>query len=305
VIIGATRGTGDLVAAPPVLEQTVDVALPVHNEERTLLANVRSLHSCLSTLTPLRFRITIVENGSTDRTWALAQQLSSELPEVQAIRLEAAGKGRAVREAWAGSDADVVAYMDVDLSTGLNAFLPLIAPLLTGHSDLAAGCRLAHGAQVRRGVKREILSRGYNILVRTALRVRFRDGQCGFKAGRRATVQALLPLVADDTWFFDTELLVRAERAGLRIHEIPVDWIDDLDTRVRIKHVVSTDLRGIWRLLRSPMGRSGAVLGLGPGVGAGDDPGAVLGGLGDDPDPDTTDTRVPRQVDPDEVGAPR
>ena len=138
--------------------------------------------------------------------------------------------------------------MDVDLSTDLNALLPLVAPLLSGHSDIAIGTRLAHGARVIRGPKREIISRCYNLLLRIALRARFSDAQCGFKAIRACQARQLLPLVADMGWFFDTELLVLAERAGLRIHEVPVDWTDDSDSRVDIVDTALGDLRGIARL---------------------------------------------------------
>jgi hypothetical protein len=138
--------------------------------------------------------------------------------------------------------------MDVDLSTDLNALLPLVAPLLSGHSDLAIGTRLARGSRVIRGPKREVISRGYNLLLRTLMGARFSDAQCGFKAIRRDQAQALLPLTQDTGWFFDTELLVLAERAGLRIHEIPVDWIDDLDSRVDIVATALADLRGMARL---------------------------------------------------------
>jgi hypothetical protein len=139
--------------------------------------------------------------------------------------------------------------MDVDLSTDLDALLPLVAPLLSGHSDVAIGTRLAHSSRVQRGLKRELISRMYNRILHTVLRVRFSDAQCGFKAVRRDALEELLPLVEDEAWFFDTELLVLAERAGLRIHEVPVDWIDDPDSRVDIVATASADLRGVWRLL--------------------------------------------------------
>jgi putative flippase GtrA len=138
--------------------------------------------------------------------------------------------------------------MDVDLSTDLNALLPLVAPLLSGHSDLAIGTRLARGSRVIRGPKRELISRGYNVLLHTLMGARFSDAQCGFKAIRRDQARALLPLTQDTGWFFDTELLVLAERAGLRIHEVPVDWIDDLDSRVDIIGTALADLRGMARL---------------------------------------------------------
>jgi putative flippase GtrA len=163
--------------------------------------------------------------------------------------LERKGRGRALRTAWSASDARVVAYMDVDLSTDLRALLPLVAPLLSGHSDVAIGTRLAHGARVVRGPKRELISRGYNAILHTVLRARFSDAQCGFKAVRREALGVLLDDVKDDGWFFDTELLVLAQRRGLRIHEVPVDWIDDPDSRVDIVSTALTDLRGVARLL--------------------------------------------------------
>ena len=152
---------------------------------------------------------------------------------------------------WAESDAAVLVYMDVDLSTDLNALLPLVAPLISGHSDLAIGSRLRHGSRVTRGPKREVISRGYNLLVRGALRTRFSDAQCGFKAIRADVAREVLPLVEDDAWFFDTELLVLAERAGLRIHEVPVDWVDDPDSRVDLLRTALDDVRGIARLGRN------------------------------------------------------
>jgi putative flippase GtrA len=145
--------------------------------------------------------------------------------------------------------------MDVDLSTSLPALLPLVAPLLSGHRDVTIGSRLAPGAHVVRGPKRELISRSYNLLLKLLLRGRFSDAQCGFKALRRDAAQKLLPLVEDNEWFFDTELLVTAERLGLRIGEVPVDWVDDLDSRVQIVSTAADDLRGVWRMLiRRPKG---------------------------------------------------
>ncbi len=226
----------------------VDIVVPVRNEERDLAPSVRRLVGYLREGFPFRARITIADNGSTDATWAIASRLARELPEVRAIHMELPGRGRALRAIWAQSDAEVLAYMDVDLSTDLNALLPLVAPLLSGHSDLAIGTRLARGSRVIRGPKRELISRSYNMLLRTLMGARFSDAQCGFKAIRRDQARALLPLTQDTGWFFDTELLVLAERAGLRIHEIPVDWVDDLDSRVDIIATALADLRGMARL---------------------------------------------------------
>ena len=226
----------------------VDIVVPVRNEERDLAPSVRRLVGFLRESFPFSARITIADNGSTDATWAIAGRLARELPEVRAVHMELPGRGRALRAIWSQSEAEVLAYMDVDLSTDLNALLPLVAPLLSGHSDLAIGTRLARGSRVIRGPKRELISRGYNLLLRTLMGARFSDAQCGFKAIRRDQARALLPLTRDTGWFFDTELLVLAERGGLRIHEIPVDWIDDLDSRVDIIATALADLRGMARL---------------------------------------------------------
>ena len=226
----------------------VDVVVPVRNEERDLAVSIRRLVTYLRESFPFTARVTIADNGSTDATWAIAAGLARELSEVRAVHMELPGRGRALRAIWSESDAEVLAYMDVDLSTDLNALMPLVAPLLSGHSDLAIGTRLARGSRVIRGPRRELISRGYNMLLRTCMGARFSDAQCGFKAIRRDQARALLPLTQDTGWFFDTELLVLAERAGLRIHEIPVDWIDDVDSRVDIIATALGDLRGMARL---------------------------------------------------------
>jgi glycosyltransferase involved in cell wall biosynthesis len=226
----------------------VDIVVPVRDEERDLGPSVRRLDAYLRTQFPFTARITIADNGSTDSTWAIASVLAGELDSVCAVRLEQPGRGRALRSIWSASDADVLAYMDVDLSTDLNALLPLVAPLLSGHSDVAIGTRLARGARVVRGPKREFISRGYNLLLRATLGARFSDAQCGFKAISRSRARDLLPLTRDTGWFFDTELLILAQQAGLRIHEVPVDWIDDADSRVKVIPTILADLRGIVRL---------------------------------------------------------
>ncbi len=239
----------------------VDVVVPVYNEEADLGPSVRRLHAYLSTTFPFTWRVTIADNASTDATPAVAASLADELAGVRAVRLEEKGRGRALRTVWSASDAAVLAYMDVDLSTDLDALLPLVAPLLSGHSDVAIGSRLARSARVVRGPKREVISRAYNALLRVTLRARFSDAQCGFKAVRADRARALLPLVRDTGWFFDTELLVLAERTGLRIHEVPVDWVDDPDSRVDIVSTALADLRGVARLARDlatgrlPVGR--------------------------------------------------
>ncbi|MFL6189020.1 MAG: glycosyltransferase [Actinomycetes bacterium] len=228
----------------------VEIVVPVHNEQQVLEASVERLHEYLVSSFPFAFRITVADNASSDGTWLLARRLAERLPDVRAVHVAQKGRGRALRQVWGASDADVVAYMDVDLSTGLEALLPLVAPLLSGHSDLAIGTRLANGAAVVRGPKRELVSRCYNLLLRTAMRARFTDAQCGFKAGRTGVVQALLPVVEDQAWFFDTELLLAAQRSGLRIHEVPVDWVEDTDSHVDVLQTALDDLRGMARVAR-------------------------------------------------------
>ncbi|HEU4675956.1 MAG TPA: bifunctional glycosyltransferase family 2/GtrA family protein [Motilibacteraceae bacterium] len=224
--------------------------MPVLDEERDLERCVRTLHAYLREHLPWPAQVTVVDNGSTDATPHIAAALAAELDGVRLLRLDQRGRGRALATAWRTSGAQVLCYLDVDLSTDLAALLPLVAPLVAGHSDLAIGTRLAPGARTVRGPKRELVSRSYNLILRTALRARFSDAQCGFKAIRADAAQALLPLVEDTGWFFDTELLVLAERAGLRIHEVPVDWVDDPDSRVDLVATALADLRGIWRLGR-------------------------------------------------------
>jgi putative flippase GtrA len=248
------------VVAVPILDQSeqdrvastvaVDVALPVYNEIADLESSVQRLHDYLTYQFPFTFRITIADNASSDGTGELADRLAERLPQVRAVHLPEKGRGRALRAVWTASDAAVLAYMDIDLSTDLAALLPLVAPLLSGHSEIAIGTRLSRGAWVVRGAKREVISRCYNLLLRGVLAARFSDAQCGFKAIRREVASRLLPLVHDTAWFFDTELLILSQRAGLRIHEVPVDWVDDPDSRVHIVSTAIADLKGIVRLAR-------------------------------------------------------
>ena len=226
----------------------VEIVVPVFNEQSVLEASIRRLHRFLTESFPFSWRVAIADNASEDETLVIARRLARELPGVEVLHLPAKGRGRALRAAWSSSDAQVVCYMDVDLSTDLRALLPLIAPLISGHSHLAIGSRLTRGARVSRSAKREFISRSYNHLLHAALRAHFSDAQCGFKAVRAAVLHDLLPEVRDEGWFFDTELLVLAERRGLRIHEVPVDWVEDPDSRVEIVSTALEDLRGVARL---------------------------------------------------------
>ncbi len=262
-------------AGAPVL----DVVVPVYNEQAALADSVHRLHRYLRDAIPFPARITIADNASVDDTPRIAAELATELTDVRVVRLEQKGRGRALHQVWSQSDAAVLVYMDVDLSTDLAALAPLVAPLISGHSDLAIGTRLGRGARVRRGPKREFISRCYNLILKSTLSTGFSDAQCGFKAIRADVAARLLPFVEDTGWFFDTELLVVAERSGLRIHEVPVDWVDDPDSRVDIVATAAADLRGIGRLLRGfttgtiPVNTIAAQLGLSSGAAA---PGSLL-----------------------------
>jgi glycosyltransferase involved in cell wall biosynthesis len=227
----------------------LDIVIPVHNEQAVLGSSVERLHAYVRrTLPDLGVQLTIADNASTDNTSAIAFRLCRELPGVRLHRVERKGRGRALRSAWAASDAEVVAYMDVDLSTSLAALEPLVRPLLDGSADIAIGSRLAAGAHVERGLKRELISRTYNVLLRAILHVSFSDAQCGFKAIRRDALLPLLDRIENQNWFFDTELLYLAQQAGLRLSEVPVDWIEDRDSSVNLRATILEDLRGIRRL---------------------------------------------------------
>jgi putative flippase GtrA len=241
----------DAAAMARILRVPVlDVVVPVYNEQAALASSIRRLHGYLDQHFPYSVRITIADNASIDETPRIAAELADTLPGVRVVRLEQKGRGRALNAVWSASDAAVLAYMDVDLSTDLAALGPLVAPLISGHSDVAIGTRLSRSSRVVRGPKREFISRCYNLILKSTLAAHFSDAQCGFKAIRSDVAQRLLPYVEDTGWFFDTELLVLAERSGLRIHEVPVDWVDDPDSKVDIVATATADLKGVARMLK-------------------------------------------------------
>src|SRR5215203_2322050 len=232
----------------PYQQESVEVVVPVYNHQDALPKSIPALCAYLETYFPYRWSVVIVDNASTAATLAVAEGLAHAHPRVSVLHLKEKGRGRALKAAWLASEADIVAYMDVDLSTNLSSFLPLIAPLATGHSDLSIGSRLLKGTTVTRQWKREAISRCYNLLIKAMFRNRFSDAQCGFKALKRSAAQKLLPQVEDTEWFFDTELLLLAEERGYRISEVPVDWIEDLDTRVEITSTAYKDVKGLLRV---------------------------------------------------------
>ena len=232
-------------------QATVEIVIPVYNEATSLPTSIPHLVESLSTLVPFTTTVTIADNASIDNTWIVAGELERQLPSVRRVHLDQKGRGRMLKKVWLESQCDVVAYIDVDLSTDLHALLPLLAPLVSDHSDIAIGSRLARSANVVRGSKREFISRTYNHMLRLMMSAHFSDAQCGFKAMRTDVARAILPHVEDPNWFFDTEVLLLAEKAGYRIHEVPVDWTDDPDSRVNVVETALQDLRGMWRVRRN------------------------------------------------------
>ena len=237
-------------SASPQSARRIDVVIPVYSEERDLGPSVNRLRDFLQSNCTCKWRIMVADNASKDRTLEIAKELATRYPgEVTYIHLDAKGRGRALKAAWQASDADVVSYMDVDLSTNLRYFMPMVEPLLRGEYYIATGSRLMPGAQVKRQLKREVVSRIYNVIVKVMFpRRRFYDAQCGFKAVSRRIVQELIPYIQDNNWFFDSELLLRAEQNGYRVWEVPVEWIEDTDTRVKIVSTATEDLKGLWRV---------------------------------------------------------
>ena len=220
--------------------------------------SVRRLHDFMSSqMSGYDWGIVVADNGSTDGTLAAAAALSDALPEVRYIRLEQRGRGRALRRAWTESAADIVAYMDVDLSTDLRHLPELVGPIANGNCDIAIGSRLLPDSNViGRTLKREITSRGYSLLFRALFCTPFRDAQCGFKAVGRRAADDLAPLVEDNGWFFDSELLILAQQCGYRIREVPVRWTDDPDSRVRIIRTAWEDVKGLLRLKFGGVGKA-------------------------------------------------
>jgi len=231
---------------------TVDVVIPVYNEERVLKQSINTLRQFLESNLAHNWTIVIADNASTDKTWDVAQALSSEYSDVVSLHLDEKGRGRALRRAWLDSTADIVSYMDVDLSTDLEAFPKLIQAVEEGY-DIAVGSRLMPGSSIKRSFKRELTSRSYNLLIKAMFRSKFSDAQCGFKALSSKAAQELVPLIKDQKWFFDTELLILAEKKGYRTKDVPVTWIEDPDTRVSVSRTAFDDVKGLLRLrFRSP-----------------------------------------------------
>ncbi len=227
------------------------IVIPVYNEEKILSQSVSQLHKFLSDRKlDFEWEIAIADNASTDRTMAVAGEITARHDRVRVIHLDEKGRGRALKKVWSESDADIVTYMDVDLSTNLESFLPMVKALKDDGYDVAIGSRLMREASTTRSLKRETISRAYNLLVKAFFSSRFSDAQCGFKGITRRVAREILPFVEDTNWFFDTELLIISEKKGYKIKDVPVKWIEDLDTRVKIVKTAVEDIKGLIRVRR-------------------------------------------------------
>jgi glycosyltransferase involved in cell wall biosynthesis len=230
----------------------VQLVIPVFNEELLLEENVGLLYEFLQQHVSFEYEVVIADNASTDRTLAIANSLIPRHPFLRVVHLNLKGRGRALKKTWGESRADILCYMDADLSTGLQALPELIEALASDKYDLATGSRLIQPQMTSRSIKREIISRTYNFLVRRLLHTRFSDAQCGFKAITRSAARDLLPLVEDPEWFFDTELLVLAEKMGYQVFDLPVPWTENRErpSRVNIISTIVGDIRGLVHLRR-------------------------------------------------------
>lgn len=230
-------------------KKTVDIVIPIYNEEEELVQNITKLHGYLKKhLKSFFWRVVIADNASTDKSLLIAKKLSNQYTGVAYVHLNLKGRGRAVKKVWKEGKSDICVYMDVDLSTDLNSLNNLLKSFDSGY-DIAIGSRLlAKSKVIGRPIKREILSRVYNIMIKSAFWTKFSDAQCGFKAVSRKTVRELIPKIADDAWFFDSELLIMGEKLGYKIFEVPVKWVDNPGSTVRVLHTVKGDLLGLWRL---------------------------------------------------------
>ena len=227
----------------------LDIVIPVYNEAHVLVDSIERLRSYLAeTNFPYSRRIVVADNASTDRTLAVAQELAERFDDVAALHLPQKGRGRALRKAWLESDADAVSYMDVDLSTDVAALTPLARAVLEEGYDVASGSRMTRGSQIERSLRRELTSRGFIFLIKLVFLSKLSDTQCGFKALTRDAAQELIPRIENEEWFFDTELLLLAEKGGYRIKEVPVRWQEDPDSRVNVAKTVAEDLRGLLRM---------------------------------------------------------
>jgi glycosyltransferase involved in cell wall biosynthesis len=231
----------------------VDVFIPVYNEEEALPQTMPQLREFLAGPDfPYDWKIVITDNASTDATPAVSRKLTEDYPgEIDYVRIERKGRGYALKQVWPASEADIVSYMDVDLSTGIEAFPKLIKAIAEDGYDLATGSRLMRKSKVTRSLKRRVLTFGYNTMIKGLFWTRFSDAQCGFKAVSREVARKVVPMIENNNWFWDTELLILAEKMGYRIKDVPVRWVEDTTTTVKIGGTVMEDVKGLIRMSRT------------------------------------------------------
>lgn len=210
----------------------VSVVLPAYNESELIVDSVEKVRNVLLEL-GWTFEIIIAENGSTDGSDIISKMLSEEYEEVKHLHTEK-GRGNALRAAFKKAEGDVIMYMDMDLSTDLRYIEVIVNSILDGY-DVVTGSRLLpESVVVGRISKREITSRAYNFLVRLILGSKLMDHQCGFKAYNKESLRVIIDDVKDNDWSFDTEILVKSQKKGFKVTEIPVYWVDNTDTSVKL-----------------------------------------------------------------------
>jgi glycosyltransferase involved in cell wall biosynthesis len=234
-----------------------DIALPVYNEEATLKFQVRRLDDYLNTLNfdEHEFRILISDNGSLDQTKQVAEILANEIQRVSLIVVGEKGVGLALRKAWENSDADVVGYMDLDLSTDITHLNEVIAIFTQDNCDVLNASRLLPLSEVSNRKKiRSLTSRGLNILIRSIFKTNLSDAMCGFKFVKRSTLESAIKCGATSNgWFFVAQLLLVAEMTGLRVREIPISWVDDGNSKVKIVQLIKQYIFEIFKLRKTIM----------------------------------------------------
>jgi len=233
----------------------INLTIPVFNEEIQLRQTVLTIQDFLARLPEFDWQLSIANNASTDDTLEIAYELRNQFQNIEILNLNQKGRGLALKRAWLGSDAEVLSYMDVDLSSDLEYFPRLLNPVIDGSVDLSIGSRLLKPELTQRGWKRQIISQGYNSLIKIWFGNTFSDAQCGFKAISQKAARTLIPLVENNQWFFDTELLLMAENLGFSIHDLPVAWRDDPSSTVKILSTACEDLQGLWRMKKKFLNR--------------------------------------------------
>ncbi len=225
----------------------ITAVLPVYNDraalETAIPASLAALEQCSGS-----FELIVAEDGSTDGSRECVEEWEKKDPRVRLLHSdERQGRGRALNRAVSEARGNIFCYYDVDLATDISHLPELISHIRDG-AAVATGSRLMPESKIIRSGDREVASRSYNALVRLFLGSRLNDHQCGFKAYRTEVLRELVPKIRAPHWFWDTESLVLAQRAGLRVDEFPVTWTQGPGTTVRFKDVtgMGTDILKMW-----------------------------------------------------------